>query len=50
VVLASGYDREQAAQRFSARGVADFVRKPFEPDALATSVRRALVERPPAAG
>jgi CheY-like chemotaxis protein len=50
VVLASGYDREQAAQRFSARGVADFVRKPFEPDALATSVRRALVERRRAAG
>lgn len=45
VVLASGYDREQAAERFSARGVADFVRKPYEPAELVDSVRRALRKR-----
>jgi PAS domain S-box-containing protein len=42
VVLASGYDREQAAARFTARGIADFVRKPYDPEALAESVRVAL--------
>jgi PAS domain S-box-containing protein len=42
VVLTSGFDREQAAQRFSARGIADFVTKPFEPTELIDSVRRVL--------
>jgi PAS domain S-box-containing protein len=42
VVLSSGYDREQAAERFSARGITDFVRKPYEPEALVASVRNAL--------
>ena len=42
VVLISGFDREQAAQRFSARGIADFVTKPFEPAELVDAVRRVL--------
>lgn len=45
VVLASGYDRESAAKRFAARGIAGFVRKPFAPDDLARSVQTALARR-----
>jgi PAS domain S-box-containing protein len=42
VVLVSGFDREQAAHQFSARGVADFITKPFEPADLVEAVRRVL--------
>jgi PAS domain S-box-containing protein len=42
VVLTSGFDERRAAQRFSARGVAAFVGKPFEPEALVEAVRRAM--------
>ncbi len=42
VVLVSGYDRKQAAERFRTRGIEDFVRKPYEPDELTGSVVRAL--------
>ena len=42
MVLTSGFDEKRAAQRFSARGVAAFVGKPFEPEALVEAVRRAV--------
>jgi signal transduction histidine kinase/CheY-like chemotaxis protein len=45
VVLASGYDPEQAAARFSAPGLAGFVRKPYAAEDLVGSVLRALERR-----
>jgi FixJ family two-component response regulator len=42
VVLTSGYDERRAAQRFSSRGVAAFLGKPFEPHALVEAVRGAI--------
>jgi signal transduction histidine kinase/CheY-like chemotaxis protein len=45
VVLASGYDPEQAAERFSARGLAGFVRKPYAAEDLLRGVHGALERR-----
>jgi CheY-like chemotaxis protein len=42
VVLASGYDRKQASERFRVHGIGDFVRKPYEPEDLIRSIGRAL--------
>jgi DNA-binding response OmpR family regulator len=42
VVLVSGYDAEQASQRFAAAGLDGFLRKPFEPGELAAAVHVAL--------
>jgi PAS domain S-box-containing protein len=42
VVLASGYDCDQAAERFARRSVAAFVRKPYDAGDLVASVRSAL--------
>ncbi len=41
-VLVTGYDREQATQRFAARGEHRLLRKPYEPEELTRSVREAL--------
>jgi len=45
VVLVSGYDEEQASQRFAARGLDAFLRKPFEPEQLVAAVHAALAQR-----
>ncbi|HSJ98057.1 MAG TPA: response regulator, partial [Myxococcota bacterium] len=45
VVLVSGYDAEQASQRFVARGLDGFLRKPFEPEQIAAAVAAALEAR-----
>jgi DNA-binding response OmpR family regulator len=42
VVLVSGYDAEQASQRFAARGLDGFLRKPFEPDEVCAALHAAL--------
>ncbi len=47
VVLASGYDPEHAAARFSGRSLSGFVSKPYDPEDLVESVRNALTTREP---
>jgi len=42
IVLATGYSEELASQRFSAPGSAGFLRKPFQPEELASCMRGAL--------
>jgi len=42
VIIATGYAAERASERIRARGVAGFVRKPYEPEALLDQVARAL--------
>jgi CheY-like chemotaxis protein len=42
VALASGYGHDLAAERFGAPGVAAFVSKPYEPEALAAALDAAI--------
>jgi PAS domain S-box-containing protein len=42
VVLISGYDEQEAAVRFAAKGVAAFVRKPFDSESLLGPIRKTL--------
>jgi hypothetical protein len=42
VILVTGYDAERAAERFAARGLDDFLRKPYDPDQLIGKVRLAV--------
>ncbi|MCK4282965.1 MAG: response regulator [Candidatus Brocadiae bacterium] len=44
IILASGYAQEEVICRFAGKGVAGFVRKPYEPQALLAKVREALGE------
>jgi PAS domain S-box-containing protein len=46
VVLMSGFNKVDAINRFTGRGLAGFVQKPFEVDSLAQELRRVL-EAPP---
>jgi PAS domain S-box-containing protein len=46
VVVTSGYDKEKAAERFSSRGFSGFLYKPYEPEELVESVRKALIDDP----
>ena len=42
VILTSGYNEQDAVSRFSEKGLAGFVHKPFEVDTLVRKVRQAL--------
>jgi signal transduction histidine kinase/CheY-like chemotaxis protein len=42
VVLSTGYAPDQAAQRFNEKGLAGFLRKPYDPDQLAAEIQRIL--------
>jgi PAS domain S-box-containing protein len=42
VILVTGYDAAHAAQRFGARGLHAFLRKPWEPEDLVAAVRNAI--------
>jgi CheY-like chemotaxis protein len=42
VVLISGYDEQEATERFTAQGIAGFVCKPFDAEGLLGPVRKAL--------
>ncbi|MBI5537224.1 MAG: response regulator [Deltaproteobacteria bacterium] len=42
VVLISGYDEQEAAVRFTSKGIAGFVRKPFDAEGLLGPLRKAL--------
>ena len=44
VLLSTGYAPDEAAQRFTEDGLVGFLRKPYDPDELATEVRR-IIER-----
>ncbi len=44
IILASGYAQEEVVCRFAGKGVAGFVRKPYEPQDLLAKVREALGE------
>jgi PAS domain S-box-containing protein len=46
VVVTSGYDKEKAVERFSARGFSSFLYKPYEPEELVESVCKALIRDP----
>ena len=42
VILSSGYSEQEAAGRFEGRGIADFIQKPYEVDALRAKLRAVL--------
>lgn len=42
VVLTSGYNEQEATHRFSGKGLAGFIQKPFSLDVLAAHIRKAL--------
>ncbi len=42
VILVTGYDAARVADRFAARGLDAFLRKPWEPDELVATVRQVL--------
>jgi len=44
VVVTSGYDKEKAVERFSAGGFSGFLYKPYEPEELVESVRKAVID------
>ncbi|MEE8508663.1 MAG: response regulator [Myxococcota bacterium] len=46
VVVTSGYDKEKVAERLSTRDIADFLYKPYEPEDLVESVRKAVIGSP----
>jgi CheY-like chemotaxis protein len=46
VVVTSGYDKEKAVERLSAQGFSGFLYKPYEPEELVESVRKALTGDP----
>jgi DNA-binding NtrC family response regulator len=41
-ILVSGYDAEDAADRFTDQGLAGFIQKPFQPDDLIAKFREVL--------
>ena len=45
VLLTSGYNEAEAVQRFSGKGLAGFIQKPYTADALARKVREVLADR-----
>lgn len=42
VVVTSGYDKDKVAECLSARDIADFLYKPYQPEDLVESVRKAV--------
>jgi DNA-binding NtrC family response regulator len=42
VILSSGYNEQDATNRFAGKGLAGFIRKPYGLNALISTVRRAL--------
>jgi len=42
VILSSGYNEQEATQRFSGKGLAGFVQKPYLPDTLQETVKKSL--------
>jgi len=45
VILSSGYSEVEAVQRFTGKGLADFIQKPYEATALAAKLKKVLIER-----
>ena len=45
VVLMSGYNQQDAVGRFTGKGLAGFVQKPFEIERILTAVRTVLGEK-----
>jgi CheY-like chemotaxis protein len=44
VILATGYNEDLAATRFAARGLSEFIRKPYTPEDLVEKLRSVLKE------
>ena len=44
VLLMSGFNQQEAVSRFTGKGLAGFLQKPFEADALVAAVRQVLLE------
>ena len=42
VILSSGYNEQEATQRFNGKGLAGFVQKPYLPDTLQETVKKSL--------
>jgi len=45
IVLSSGYSEQEMAGRFAGKGLAGFLKKPYEPSDLTTALQRALAPR-----
>jgi CheY-like chemotaxis protein len=45
VLLMSGYNQQEAVGRFTGKGLAGFVQKPFEIERLITAIRQVLLAR-----
>ena len=46
VILMSGFNEQEAVQRFTGKGLAGFVQKPFRPDALRAKLQQVLSPKP----
>jgi len=46
VILSSGYNEQEATGRFTGKGLAGFIQKPYHPDALAQLMRSILPSQP----
>ena len=45
VILSSGYSEVEAVQRFTGKGLANFIQNPYESTALAAKLKKVLMER-----
>ena len=45
IILSSGYSEQEVAARFAGKGLAGFLKKPYEPAELTEAVQRALEQR-----
>jgi CheY-like chemotaxis protein len=50
VILSSGYNEQDATQRFTGKGLAGFIHKPYRAEDLTEAVRKALEPGPEASG
>jgi CheY-like chemotaxis protein len=45
IILSSGYSEQEVAGRFAGKGLAGFLKKPYEPAELIEALQRALEQR-----
>ena len=43
VLLMSGFNEQEAVSRFTGKGLASFIQKPFDPEELLAKIRQILV-------
>ena len=46
VILSSGYSENESTNRFTGKGLAGFIQKPYKPTALVEKLREVLMRNP----